>query len=194
MLRAPVLSLLIASFAAGCSSTSNGVASLEARGTAALHGDGGPGGSSSGYRSTDGSNGPFLSGGGNWDTFLRSYGLRGSINTTVVDVIGGADEHRIEGQDVTEANAGLRKRFGESGAGTFYVDMEWRHGFGLESGSGRRDYDGMELGFGVIIQLSERWFLDLELGWERTFGQLELDSGREHLNEALFTLGFGLSL
>src|SRR5947207_99553 len=166
MLRARklVLPLLVASLAAGCSSTSNGLMSLEARGTDALHGDGGSGGSTS----------TLISRIGDSDTALRSYGLRASINTPVVDVIGGTDEHRIEGQDVTEANVGLRKRFGESGVGTFYVDMEWRHGFGLETGSGRRDYDGIELGAGVILQLSKHWFLDWGLGWEKTFGRLEL--------------------
>jgi hypothetical protein len=197
MLRARrlVLLLLLASLAAGCSSTSNGVATIEARGAVALYGASEITGASRGYGHYEASSaGGGFGIAGNLSSALRSYGLRASINMTGVDVIGGTDEHRIEGQDVTEANVGLRKRFGESGVGTFYVDMEWRHGFGLETSSGRRDYDGMELGAGVILQLSKRWFLDFGLGWERTFGQLELDSGREHLSEALVTLGFGFSL
>ena len=124
---------------------------------------------------------------------MRSYGLRASINTPFVDVIGGADEHRIEGQHLTETSLGLRKRFPSSDPGSFYVEAAFRRGFGLDTSSGRSDYDGMEAGFGGVFQLSDHWFLDLSLSVEWTLGDLDLENGDDHLSEVLFNLGLGFS-
>ena len=181
--RRSALPLLIGSFVAGCSSMSNGVATLQARG--AVHRE-----SDSYYHESRYGYG--VEGGGN--LALRSYGLRASINTPIVDVIGGADEHRFEGQHISEASLGLRKRFPASDAGAFYVEAAIRRGFGLDTLSGRRDYDGMESGFGGIFQLGDHWFLDVGFSVEWTLGQLNLASGRDHLSEVLFNVGLGFSL
>ena len=52
----------------------------------------------------------------------------------------------------------------------------------------------MEAGFGGIIQLDEHWFLDLGLSMEWTLGDLDLESGTDHLNEVVFNIGLGFSL
>lgn len=178
-----VLPLVIGSVAAGCSSMSNGTATLQARG--GLTSDTGfyYYGSGQGY-----------AGGGGGDVDVRSYGARASFNTPIVDVIGGADEHRIEGQDVTETSLGLRKRFPSTDPGSFYVEAAFRRGYDLDTPSGRSDYDGMEAGVGAVFQLSEHWFLDLSFSVEWTLGDLDLENGDDHLNEVLFNLGVGFSL
>jgi hypothetical protein len=176
----------IGSLAAGCSSTKEGIASLEALGS--ITGDSGhyyP------YQGLD-QGGYVASGGG--DLNVRSYGMRASVNSPYVDLIAGTDIHRIEGQDIQEASLGLRKRFPSSDPGSVYVDAALRRGFDLETLSGSRDYEGAEAGFGGLIQLGGPWFLDLGLCVEWTFGDLDLASGKHHLNEVLFHLGMGFSL
>ena len=181
--RASIWPVLIGSFVAGCSSMSNGTASLQVRG--GLTGD-----SASYYGGSYGR----VEGGGVENLALRSYGVRASINSPFVDVIGGTDEHRIEGQDVQEASLGLRKRFPSSEPGAFYVESVYRRGFDLETLSGRSDYDGMEVGFGGIIQLSDHWFLDLGFGLEWTLGDLDLENGTDHVSEMVFNIGLGFSI
>jgi hypothetical protein len=178
-----VLPLMIGSVAAGCSSMSNGKATLQAR--CGITGD-------SGFYYY-GSNQGYLGGGGG-DLDLRSYGLRASINTTIVDVIAGADEHQVEDEQVGETSLGLRKRFPSTDPGSFYVEAAFRRGHGMDTPSGHSDYDGMEVGVGAVFQLSQHWFLDMSLSLEWTLGDLDLENGDDHLNEVLFNLGVGFSL
>jgi hypothetical protein len=178
-----ILLVLSAPLATGCSSMSNGTATLQARG--GITGD-------SELLYAVASLGSASQGGS--DLEVRSYGLRASVNTQFVDVIGGADEHRIEGEHATETSLGLRKRFPSTDPGSFYVEAVYRRGHGLDTPSGHSNYDGMATGFGAVFQLSDHWFLDLCVAVEWTLGDLDLENGDDHLNEIVFNLGLGFSI
>lgn len=159
---------------------SNGAATLQARGGITGDSLSYSYGSSAGY-----------AGGGAADLELRSYGVRATINSTFVDVVGGADEHRIQGEHATETSLGLRKRFPSTDPGSFYVETLYRRGHGLDTPSGHTGYDGMASGLGAVFQLSEHWFLDIGIAVEWTLGDLDLENGDDHLNEVVFNLGLG---
>ena len=92
---------------------------------------------------------------------------------------------------------GLRVR-GEKKSGAInYFDVVWRHGYDFEGPSGSTtDYDGMEIGGGVLLELTDRWYLDIGLGLETTFDRLEVHSGgrTEHVAGLLAHIGLMLRL
>jgi hypothetical protein len=173
--------LLIGMVPVGCSSMSNGTATLQARGGITSDSEFEYYGSWNGYPTN-----------GGFDLDVRSYGLRASLNSEYVDVLAGADQHRIDGEDVPEASVGLRKRFPSTDPGSFYVEAAYRRGYGFNTPSGRTSYDGMETGLGAVFQLSDHWFLDLCLCVEWTMGDLDRENGDDHLNEVVFNAGLGV--
>ncbi len=195
------LALCLLALASGCSSTSKNVVSVEARAdsAAALEVIGIL---FSGYVASDGSDPSSQAKGGSTtqydtfdsDTFFRSAGWRASINTSVVDIVGGMDTHWYHDQSVPETSIGLRKRFPGSEPGAAYVELLLRHGNNLDTSSGEQDYDGIAIGFGGIAPISEHWFVDLCLVYERTLDAVHIDGDDNYLTDLLFRFGIGFSL
>ena len=156
---------------------------LEARGAV--------GGESDSHSNSNDEQQPFVSGGTN--LYVRSYGLRASLNSTYVDLIGGIDEHRIARQHIREEYLGLRERFITDNPCNVYIEAALRRGFDLETTSGTHDYDGMESGLGAIIQLSKHWFVDASFNYEWTFDRQHLTHSDDHLEGLLFNVGVGVS-
>ncbi len=195
------LSLVVLALATGCSSTPKDVVSLEARADSAaalevlaiLF---------SGYVASDGSDPSSQAKGGSTtqydsfdsDTFFRSVGWRASINTSVVDIVGGMDRHWYHDQSVPESSLGLRKRFSGSEPGAAYVELLVRHGNDLDTTSGPQDYDGFAIGFGGMAPISEHWFVDLCLVYERTLDPVHVEGDDNYLSDLLFRFGIGFSL
>ncbi len=156
----------------------------------------------SGYVASDGSDPSATAKGGSTsqydtfdsDTFFRSVGWRASINTPVVDIVGGMDRHWYDDQSVPESSIGLRKRFPGSEPGAAYVELLIRHGNDLDTISGPQDYDGIAIGFGGMAPIDEHWFVDLCLVYERTLEQVHIEGDDDYLSDLMFRVGIGFSL
>ncbi len=128
------------------------------------------------------------------DTFFRSVGWQASINTSMVDVVGGMDRHWYHSQSVPESSIGLRKRFPGSEPGAVYVEVLARHGTDLDTNSGPQDYDGFAIGFGGTAPLDKHWFVDIGLVYERTLERVDIEGEDDHLSDIMLRFGIGFSL
>ncbi|MEO6709035.1 MAG: hypothetical protein ABI054_06295 [Planctomycetota bacterium] len=181
--RIPLPPILLATLAA-CTSPSNGIAMLGLRGTAF-----GENGTYVGSESRD----TLFGGGGDFEG--RSFGLRGSINTPVIDLIGGLDEHRFEDEHVSERSLGLRKRLPQSDDdAVLYVETALRWGEGLETRTGKRDYEGMQVGTGALFPMGKHWYVDVGVSKEWTFDRYEVPDEHRHLSKVLFHFGIGVGI
>lgn len=126
----------------------------------------------------------------------RSLGLRGSLNSRVVDLIFGVDRHRIDHEHVREESLGLRVRVPQNANQQTYVEALLRRGHDFPTASGDVDYDGMEVGIGMLVKLERHWFLDVGISFEWTFDRLELDAGeaRERVADLMLHLGVVFAL
>ncbi|HTF87644.1 MAG TPA: hypothetical protein VK843_04485 [Planctomycetota bacterium] len=179
--RIPLPPLLLATLAA-CSSPKNGLAMLELRG--AVFGENGT------YVAAEGQNTLF---GWSGEFERRSIGLRGSINTPVIDLIGGVDQHRFDDEPAKERSLGLRKRLPASDDdATLYVEAALRWGEGLETKTGTRDYEGMQAGTGALFPIGNHWYIDAGVHAEWTFDRYDVPDERDHLSKVVFHLGIGV--
>jgi hypothetical protein len=178
--RAGLASAAATALFASCSSTSNGLVSLQARGAVSIETAG-----AVTAGALAGAGGRYS--GSTYDFEGLGYGAGAAINTPWIDVIGGFDERRYSGHGVPEVNVGLRKRFGPE-TSPLYV-------FALARSSrsdtdGEEGFNGSAIGLGLIVQVHRHWFVDVNAAYERT-SHLELDDGRSNYEQGVFQIGLG---
>ncbi len=194
--RAMFVLLPAAMTVAGCSTTKYGFLSLEGRGEAAFGHD--PNkfqavelatAQGTGFDAPQG-----ISGNGVPDPSFkaRGLGLQLALQSPWIDLTAGIEQRRFENESVPETSVGLRKRFGvdENKAEPYVFVLAREDRRGTEPDSG---FNGTSFGFGVLAHLSRRWFIDWNLGWERT-GHLDIEPGHSRRQEGVMQFGLGFSL
>ena len=127
------------------------------------------------------------------DLDVSGYGVEVAVWTPVVDVIGGVDIRELGDEETPELRLGLRRRFLEVSRLHPYVAADLRYGVDLDTGIDDTEYVGLGLGLGLLLDLTDHWFVDARLAYETTIDDPELGDEDARIDGLLGTLGLGYS-
>ena len=124
------------------------------------------------------------------DIDLTGYGLHAAVFTPIVDIVAGIEEREFDDFDSPELDVGLRKRLLSIWKFTAYVEANLRYGFDLDTGDVSEDYFGWNAGFGALVNLTDRYFLNFRVVYDTT--EIDISSGDVDVDGVLATVGVGV--
>lgn len=132
------------------------------------------------------------------DTFVRSFGFQASLNTPLIDLVGGRERHNLDQHFLTQENIGLRKRFysmseGERDSDGLYIQVLAIRGYSAKTDSGHEDYDAIGVGVGGLSRIDEHWFTNICVEYQSTFQRLQFDGDNSRQNSVSLNIGLGYS-
>lgn len=127
---------------------------------------------------------------GSSDVDVAAYGALVSLNTPIVDLQAALDFREYGDDDSPELQVGARRRFLELWKVHPFVEGNLRYGLDLDTGTVSDGYFGYNLGGGVIVDLTDSWFLTARVLWESA--DLEFPGGSATADGWIGMIGVGV--
>lgn len=182
--RARKIVLALGALCFSCSSMNNGVVSLQATALGAIR--------PAEYDSpSEGGRGL----GGAVDHVGLGVGLGAALNSSVIDIVGRLEERDLGANRGSTLAIGLRKRFPNKGAWTWYLQALHRVGDRVDVVNGQSASSGFASGFGVIVPVSASgWFIDISIGVESSYERLNGMHDGPRLEGLYLNIGLGWAI
>jgi len=132
---------------------------------------------------------------GEGDIDATGFGAEVAFLRAMPDIILGWDEREYDDDiDSTEFYAGARFRFGSDTLQP-YLEAKVRYGLGLEFTDSieSEDFWGWSAGGGLLLWPTAALFIDLNLAWEDTFDDIEIEGVDLGIDGLVGTVGVGFA-